>query len=83
MAPLLAYLQAQVNQYVTEKYNPIVTKEHFVKMFVIGGVGFSFRTYSINAMEGFVGFTANRLHYMKDDDAYYIDSRVNIIQDKL
>lgn len=79
----MAYLQERIDQYVIEKYNPIVTKEYFNEMFVIGDIGFSFRTYSTNAMESFVNFKANRLHYIKKDDAYYIDSQVNAIQDKL
>lgn len=70
----LTYLQAQINQYVIEKYNPILTKEHFHEMFVIGDIGFSFSVYSANTMESFVSFKANRLHYIKKDDAYYIDS---------
>lgn len=77
------YLQAQVDKYVMERYNPIVTKEHFHEMFVIGDIGFSFSVYSTNAMESFVGFTANRLHYMKDDDAYYIDYQGNTLEEDL
>ena len=79
----MAYLQERINQYVIEKYNPIVTKEHFYKMFVIGDVGFSFSVYSTNAMESFVGFTANRLHYIKDDDAYYFDYQGNTLEEDL
>lgn len=77
------YLQAQVDKYVMERYNPIVTKEHFYKMFVIGDVGFSFSVYSTNAMESFLGFKATRVHYIKDDDAYYIDYQVNGIDERL
>lgn len=77
------YLQAQVDKYVMERYNPIVTKEHFHKMFVIGDIGFSFSVYSTNAMESFLGFKATRVHYIKDDDAYYIDYQVNGIDERL
>lgn len=76
----MAYLQERIDQYVIEKYNPILTKEHFHEMFVIGDVGFSFSTYSTNAMESFVSFTANRVHYIKEDNAYYIDYQVNAIE---
>ena len=77
------YLQAQVDKYVMERYNPIVTKEHFHEMFVIGDIGFSFSVYSTNAMESFLGFKATRVHYIKDDDAYYIDYQVNGIDERL
>lgn len=75
------YLQAQVDKYVMERYNPILTKELFYKMFVIGDIGFSFSVYSTNAMESFLGFKATRVHYIKDDDAYYIDYQVNGIDE--
>lgn len=77
------YLQAQVDKYVMERYNPIVTKEHFHEMFVIGDIGFSFSVYSTNAMESFLGFKATRVHYIKNDDAYYIDYQVNGIDERL
>lgn len=77
------YLQAQVDKYVMERYNLIVTKEHFHEMFVIGDIGFSFSVYSTNAMESFLGFKATRVHYIKDDDAYYIDYQVNGIDERL
>ena len=77
------YLQAQVDKYVMERYNPIVTKEHFYKMFVIGDVGFSFSVYSTNAMESFLGFKATRVHYIEKDDAYYIDYQVQGIDERL
>ncbi len=77
------YLQAQVDKYAMERYNPIVTKEHFHEMFVIGDIGFSFSVYSTNAMESFLGFKATRVHYIKDDDAYYIDYQVNGIDERL
>lgn len=77
------YLQAQVDKYVMERYNPIVTKEHFHEMFVIGDIGFSFSVYSTNAMESFLGFKATRVHYIKDDDAYYIDYQVHGIGERL
>lgn len=79
----MAYLQERIDQYVIEKYNPILTKEHFYKMFVIGDVGFSFSVYSTNAMESFLGFEATRVHYIKNDDAYYIDYQVNGIDESL
>lgn len=79
----MAYLQERINKYVTEKYNPILTKEHFYKMFVIGDVGFSFSVYSTNAMESFVSFKANRLHYIKEDNAYYIDYQGNTLEEDL
>lgn len=79
----MAYLQERIDQYVIEKYNPILTKEHFYKMFVIGDIGFSFSVYSTNAMESFLGFKATRVHYIKDDDAYYIDYQVNGIDERL
>lgn len=79
----MAYLQERIDQYVIEKYNPILTKEHFYKMFVIGDVGFSFSVYSTNAMESFLGFEATRVHYIKSDDAYYIDYQVNGIDESL
>lgn len=74
------YLMGRINQYVTEKYNPILTKEQLHKMFIIGDIGFSFSVYSVNAMQSFVSFTANRVHYIKKDNAYYIDSQVNAIE---
>lgn len=77
------YLQAQVDKYVMERYNPIVTKEHFHEMFVIGDVGFSFSVYSTNAMESFLGFEATRVHYIEKDDAYYIDYQVQGIDERL
>jgi len=77
------YLQAQVDKYVMERYNLIVTKEHFHEMFVIGDIGFSFSVYSTNAMESFLGFKATRVHYIKDDNAYYIDYQVNGIDERL
>lgn len=79
----MAYLQERINQYVTEKYNTILTKEHFYEMLVIGDIGFSFTVYSTNAMESFVSFTANRLHYIKEDNAYYIDYQGNTLEGKL
>ena len=77
------YLQAQVDKYVIERYNPIVTKEHFHEMFVIGDVGFSFSVYSTNAMESFLGFEATRVHYIEKDSAYYIDYQVQGIDERL
>lgn len=77
----LHYLQDVVDKYVTKKYNPILTKEVFHKMFVIGNIGFSFSAYSTNAMEGFLGFKATRVHYIDDD--YYIDYQVNGIDESL
>ena len=77
------YLQAQVDKYVMERYNPIVTSEYFRKMFVIGDIGFSFSVYSTNAMESFVSFKANRLHYIKEDNAYYIDYQGNTLEEDL
>lgn len=77
------YLQAQVDKYVMERYNPIVTKEHFHEMFVIGDIGFSFSVYSTNAMESFLGFEATRVHYIKNDDAYYIDYQIQGIDERL
>lgn len=77
------YLQAQVDKYVMERYNPIVTKEHFYKMFVIGDIGFSFSVYSTNAMESFLGFKATRVHHIKNDDAYYIDYQIQGIDERL
>lgn len=77
------YLQEVVNKYVMERYNPIVTKEHFHEMFVIGDIGFSFSVYSTNAMESFLGFKATRVHYIKDDNAYYIDYQANGIDERL
>lgn len=77
------YLQAQVDKYVMERYNLIVTKEHFHEMFVIGDIGFSFSVYSTNAMESFLGFKATRVHYIKDDDAYYIDYQGNTLEEDL
>ena len=74
------YLMERINQYVMEKYNPIVAKEQFHKMFIIGDIGFSFSIYSVNAMQSFVSFTANRVHYIKEDDAYYLDYQVNAIE---
>ena len=59
------YLQEVVNKYVMERYNPILTKEYFRKMFVIGDIGVSFSVYSTNAMESFLGFEATRVHYIK------------------
>ena len=79
----MAYLQERINQYVTEKYNPILAKEHFRKLFVIGDIGFSFSVYSVNAMQSFVSFTANRVHYIKEDNAYYLDYQVNAIEREL
>lgn len=77
------YLQAQVDKYVMERYNPIVTKEHFHEMFVIGDIGVSFSVYSTNAMESFLGFEATRVHYIKNDDAYYIDYQIQGIDERL
>lgn len=77
------YLQAQVDKYVMERYNPIVTSEYFRKMFVIGDIGFSFSVYSTNAMESFLGFEATRVHYIKNDNAYYIDYQVQGIDESL
>lgn len=77
------YLQEVVNKYVMERYNPIVTKEHFYKMFVIGDIGFSFSVYSTNAMESFLGFKATRVHHIKNDDAYYIDYQIQGIDERL
>ena len=77
------YLQEVVDKYVIERYNPIVTGEYFREMFVIGDIGVSFSVYSTNAMESFLGFDATRVHYIKDDDAYYIDYQVNGIDGRL
>lgn len=74
------YLIDRINHYVMEKYNPILTKEYFNEMFVIGDIGFSFSVYSVNAMLSFVSFTANRVHYNKEDDAYYLDYQGNTIE---
>lgn len=79
----MAYLQEVVDKYVMERYNPIVTKEYFYKMFVIGDIGFSFSTYAINGAESFLTFKATRVHYIKNDDAYYIDYQVNGIDERL
>lgn len=79
----MVYLHETVDKYVIEKYNPILTKEHFYKMFVIGDVGFSFSVYSTNAMESFLCFEATRVHYIKDGDAYYIDYQVHGIDERL
>lgn len=79
----MTYLQERINQYVIEKYNPILTKEHFYKMFVIGDIGFSFSVYSTNAMESFLGFKATRVHHIKNDDAYYIDYQIQGIDERL
>lgn len=79
----MAYLQEVVDKYVMERYNPILTKEYFYKMFVIGDIGFSFSVYSTNAMESFLGFKATRVHYIEKDDAYYIDYQVNGIDERL
>lgn len=77
------YLQEVVNKYVMERYNPILTKEYFRKMFVIGDIGVSFSVYSTNAMESFLGFEATRVHYIKNDDAYYIDYQIQGIDERL
>lgn len=77
------YLQEVVNKYVMERYNPILTKEYFRKMFVIGDIGVSFSVYSTNAMESFLGFEAIRVHYIKNDDAYYIDYQIQGIDERL
>ena len=77
------YLQAQVDKYVMEHYNPFVTKEHFYKMFVIGDIGFSFSVYSTNAMESFLGVKATRVHHIKNDNAYYIDYQIQGIDERL
>lgn len=34
-------------------------------------------------MESFVSFKANRLHYIKEDDAYYIDYHGNTLEEDL
>lgn len=77
------YLKERIYHYVMEKYNPILTKESCRKMFIIGDIGFSFSVYSVNAMQSFVSFTANRVHYIKEDDAYYLDYQVNAIEREL
>lgn len=74
------YLMDRINNYVMEKYNPILAKERFHKMFIIGDIGFSFSIYSVNAMQSLVSFTANRVHYIKEDNAYYIDYQVNTFE---
>ena len=79
----MEYLLEQVNKYVMERYNPILTKEYFYKMFVIGDIGFSFSVYSTNTMESFLCFEATRVHYIKNDDAYYIDYQVQGIDERL
>lgn len=76
------YLKERINHYVMEKYNPILTKEFCREMFIIGDIGFSFSVYSVNAMQSFVSFTANRVHYIKEDDAYYLDYQLNAIEGK-
>ena len=34
-------------------------------------------------MESFLGFKATRLHYIKDDDAYYFDYQGNTLEEDL
>ena len=79
------YVRAQIDHYIREQYSPIMisSSDGYDKLFLLNNNGFSFDTYSINAMESFLTFQLNPMLYSEKEDTYYFLSQADQIDKKL
>lgn len=77
------YVRAQIDHYIREQFNPIMISDRSDKLFLLNNNGFSFDTYSVNAMECFLTFQLNPMLYHEEEDAYFYLSQSDQIDRKL